>query len=114
MNLFATLYLDEDVAPLIAILLRNRSFNAVTARDEQMLSEPDPVQLAYATSLERCILTHNRGDYEMLHREYISSGRFHWGIIIAARRGPHQVSDRVARLLDTLTADEIANQLFYV
>ena len=30
------------------------------------------------------------------------------------RRNPYEIAERVAMLLDTLTADEIANQLLYI
>jgi len=38
----------------------------------------------------------------------------HAGILIAKRRNPYQIAERVAILLDTLTADEISNQLLYI
>lgn len=72
MNLFASVYLDEDVSVLVAVLLQARGFDTTTARDERMLTQPDPAQLIYAVTLERCILTHNRLDYEQLHYEYLS------------------------------------------
>jgi hypothetical protein len=60
MNLFGKLYLDEDVSVLVDILMKARGFNAVTARDQQLLGAHDPAQLAHAVSLGRCIATHNR------------------------------------------------------
>jgi len=114
MKLFASLYLDEDVSVLIATLLRARGFDVVTTRDENMLGQADPFQLAHATSLERCIVTHNRVDFERLHQERLASGRAHFGIIVAARRSPYEIARRLAMLLNTLTADEIENQLLYI
>jgi hypothetical protein len=35
---------------------------------------------------------------------------FHAGVLIAKRRNPYEIAERVAILLDTLTADEIAHQ----
>lgn len=91
-----------------------RGLDVTTAREENMLGKPDEEQLAYAASLERCILTHNRGDFEGLHAAYLTNDKRHAGIITANRRSPYEVARRVAILLDALTADEIANQLFYI
>ncbi len=114
MKLFATSYLDEDVSALVATLLRVRGLDVTTAREENMLGKSDEEQLACAVSLNRCLLTHNRGDFEKLHTDYMTSGKQHAGIIIANRRSPYEIARRVAILLDTLTADEIENQLLYI
>jgi hypothetical protein len=114
MKLFATSYLDEDVSVLVAVLLRVRGFDVVTARDENMLGKPDAEQLAHAASLGRCILTHNRGDFETLHADYLANAKHHFGIIIANRRSPYEIARRAAILFDTLTADEFENQLLYI
>lgn len=68
MKLFAELYLDEDVSALTAILLRGRGLNVVTALAEHTLGQDDAAQLAHAAALGRCIITHNRLDFEQLHR----------------------------------------------
>jgi predicted nuclease of predicted toxin-antitoxin system len=114
MKLFAELYLDEDVSVFIATLLQARGFKATTARDEGKLSQDDPDQLAHAASIGHCLVTHNRVHFEQLHEEYLAGGNQHFGIIIAARRSPFEVARRLAVLLNTLTADELQNQLFYI
>lgn len=114
MNLFADLYLDEDVSVLVATLLRVRGFNVTTTRDQAMLGQPDECQLARATELSRCIITHNRVDYEQLHRRYLTTGQKHFGIIVGARRDAYELARRIAKLLDTLSADELENQIFYI
>ncbi|HLB46557.1 MAG TPA: DUF5615 family PIN-like protein [Anaerolineales bacterium] len=114
MKLFATSYLDEDVSVLVATLLRVRGYDVATARKEHMLGKPDEEQLTCAVSLGRCILTHNRGDFEQLHADCLASGKHHAGIIIANRRSPYEIARRIAILFDALTADEIENQLVYI
>lgn len=114
MKLFATLYLDEDVSVLVATLLQVRGLDVTTAREQGMLGKSDETQLSYAVSLDRCILTHNRLDFEKLHADYIATGKHHAGIIIATRRNPRDLARRVSILCDSLTADEIANQLLYI
>ena len=114
MKLFADLYLDEDVSVLVAALLRGRGLDAVTAVAEDMLGLDDSAQLAHAAAIGRCVVTHNRVHFELLHRQYLASGRDHAGIVVATRRAPHEIASRIVMLLNTLTADEIRNQLLYV
>jgi len=46
----------------------------------------DEHQLQEAADAERALLTHNPADFERLYREWLESGRWHAGIIIARRR----------------------------
>ena len=114
MTIFAQVYIDEDVDILVATLLIARGLDATTARQQRTLGELDPQQLAFAASMGRCMLTHNRLDFEELHTNYVLNNQTHAGIIIAKRRNSYEIAERVAMLLDTLTADEIANQLLYI
>jgi len=112
--LFIAIYLDEDVGVVIANLLSALRFRAVTARDAGRLGYSDPEQLAYAATQGFCALTHNREDFEELHRQYLATGRNHSGIIIAVRRPPYEISDCLLRLIYRFTADEMRNQLLYI
>lgn len=114
MKLFATIYTDEDVSKLVATLLRARGFDVTTTIEQEMLSRSDSQQLAYATSVDRCLLTHNRVDFERLHLEYMTAELPHSGIIVVPQKNAYEIAQRVAILLNSLTADEIANQLLYV
>ena len=58
--------------------------------------------------------SYNRVDFEKLHLAYISEKKQHSGIIICPEKTAYEVVERVVIILDTLTADEIANQLLYV
>jgi hypothetical protein len=68
----------------------------------------------FAVAEGRCIVTHNRHDFVALHTQYVTTNQTHMGIVVAAMRQPGDIADRLAHLLDTYTADEIAGQLFYV
>lgn len=50
-------YLDENMNPEIAIQLRRRGIDAVSARDATMLRTGDPEQLQYAASVDRVLCT---------------------------------------------------------
>jgi len=114
MTLFARIYLDEDVDILVAALVSARGIDATTVKQQEMLGKPDVEQLTFSSSLGRCILTHNRLDFEKLHTNFLNNNQIHAGVLIAKRRNPYEIAERIAVLLDTLTADEIANQLFYI
>jgi predicted nuclease of predicted toxin-antitoxin system len=64
MKIFASLYTDEDIANLVATLLKTRGLDVLTTLDAGMTGYSDDRQLAYAVSEERCLLTHNRVDFD--------------------------------------------------
>jgi hypothetical protein len=79
-----------------------------------MLGRDDTEQLEKAISLQRCLFTHNRIHYEGLQRKALAEEKKHFGIVIGSRRNAYELARRIAVLLNTLTADEIENQLLDV
>ena len=112
--MFISIYLDEDVDLLIAELVAARGFTATTARDEGQLRRSDAEQLDYAVARRLCMVTHNRRHFKELHDQYMAAGRTHAGIIIAFRKRPYIITDRLTHILQTITADEMRNQLLYI
>jgi predicted nuclease of predicted toxin-antitoxin system len=113
-QLFIELYLDEDVSVLVADLLRARGFVATTTQEAGNLGSSDRVQLESAIKRAQALLTHNRADFEALAREFFSSGRSHNGIIVAVRRPPNDIVKRLLAILNSVTSDEIENQIRYL
>ncbi|MCB0012061.1 MAG: DUF5615 family PIN-like protein [Anaerolineales bacterium] len=113
-RLFIELYLDEDVNIMVADLLQSRGFVAETTRDGGQLGNSDREQLEYAVAHQKAILTHNRRDFEILAAQYAESGQDHSGIILAVRHSPYEIVRRLLRILDHVTADEMANQIRYI
>lgn len=113
-KLFIELYLDEDVDVFLAQLLRARGFRVMTTQEAKQIGSSDREQLRFAESQDRTLLTHNRVDFETLARRYYEEKKAHTGIIIATRRPPKELCRRVLRLLNEITADEIANQIRYI
>ena len=76
----ALLYADEDFPHPVADALRSLGHDVLTALDAGQANQkiPDEQVLAYATSLDRAVLTHNRRDYIRLHR----ANAQHAGIIV--------------------------------
>ena len=84
--MFASLYTDEDMSALVATLLKSRGLDVTTVPDQKTLGKTDREQLEYAVSLNRCLITHNRVDFERLHLQYIRENQQHFGIIIVPRK----------------------------
>jgi predicted nuclease of predicted toxin-antitoxin system len=113
-SIFVELYLDEDVDVLVADLLKAKGFVAVTARDAGLLHKDDYVQLEYAISQRKALLTHNRADFENLAQEHFITGKLHYGIILAVRHSPYEIARRLLIILNQVTADEMKDQLRYI
>jgi hypothetical protein len=107
------LYTDEDMSTLVATLLRSRGLNITTAPEQSTLGQSDRHQLEFATSLNRCILTHNRVDFEQLHLQYIELEIQHAGIILVPQKNAYEIAQRVAILITSIVPDAIFNQLLY-
>lgn len=113
MSIFASLYMDEDMSALVATLLRSRGLDVTTVPEQLTLGKTDSEQLEFAASLGRCLVTHNRVDFERLHLQFIEEGREHCGIIVVPQKTAYEVVQRVGVLVNTLTVDSINNQLLY-
>lgn len=87
---------------------------ASTTREAGQLGRSDIKQLEYAVSQRKTLLTHNRADFEWLARQYFLTGQRHFGIIIAVRRPPYEIAQRLWTILNQVTADEMENQLRYL
>jgi predicted nuclease of predicted toxin-antitoxin system len=115
--LFIRLYLDQDVHPELAAMLRKDGFDCQTTAEATMLDRDDDEQLAYATSCDRCILSFNVRHFAVLAREWAQAGKSHAGIVVT-----QQVSKKylgylhglVHEFLNTTTADEIRNAYRYL
>ncbi|MGK7947940.1 MAG: DUF5615 family PIN-like protein [Xenococcaceae cyanobacterium] len=111
--MLASLYTDEDMSALVATLLKSRGLDVATVPEQATLGKTDSEQLKFATSLGRCLLTHNRVDFERLHLQYINESKQHSGIIIVPQKNAYEVARRIAILVSALTVEEINNQLLY-
>jgi predicted nuclease of predicted toxin-antitoxin system len=113
-KLFIELYLDEDVDVLVADLLRARGFAVTTTVEAGQLHNDDDAQLAYAVTHDKAFLTHNRKDFEDRAQAYFAAGQHHPGIIIAVRRSPYDIAQRLLVMLNQVTADEMRDQVRYI
>lgn len=91
-RIFSNLYLDEDVSVLIAALLQPQGFDVLTTREAHNLGQSDSFQLLFAAVQHRAILTHNRGDFESLHRSALANSSPMPGLSLRTGEHPMQMS----------------------
>jgi len=109
------LYLDADVHKRLALELRRRGYDAISAREVGMDKASDPEQLAFAVSEKRALLSFNVRDFVLLHSRYVAEGKVHYGVIVS----PYQYSvgealRRILTLLGSVSAEDMMNRLEYL
>jgi Domain of unknown function (DUF5615) len=75
-------YLDEDLSPSIALLLRQRGLDATSVHEVGTSQLGDRAQLEYATREGRRIVTRNVVDFLELARDAVASNTRHAGIVL--------------------------------
>jgi len=78
-----TFYLDENLSPRIAEMLRARGLDAVSAHEVPGNTQlDDRSQLLYAASARRASVTCDIDDFAELTGEFIATNREHAGIVL--------------------------------
>src|SRR5712692_2736597 len=116
-ELFLRLYLDRHVMTRLAVDLRGRGFDALTTQEASKDTASDEEQLAFATAESRAILTFNIRDFAPLDEQWQAAGRAHAGIVVSQQLGSRQyglVVQRMLRLLNHFTAEEMVNNLVHL
>ena len=80
------LYLDENLSPRIADLLRTRGLDAVSAHEAGNTQLDDRAQLDYAVREGRALVTCDVGDFIALAGEMIAANAEHAGIVFVSSR----------------------------
>ena len=108
------LYLDEDVHKKVALSLRLKGYDVISAHEVDNQGIPDYDQLKYAVSEQRAIFTFNVGDFSRLYKEYAVSGKRHFGILLSKQTPFGETVKRLTNFLFTHTDSEIRNNLFWI
>ena len=75
-------YLDEDLVPAVAQLLRRRGIDTTSAQEAGNAQLDDRAELAFATREGRAIVTANVVDFIELARDAVAANTEHAGIIL--------------------------------
>jgi predicted nuclease of predicted toxin-antitoxin system len=110
------LYLDEDVIPELARILRSQGDDVVSAHEVGALHLSDEDQLTRATSEDRAILTFNYADFLVIGEEWFLAGRAHACIVISYhqyhRRELGSLRRATIALLESVSAEELRDSVF--
>ena len=108
------LLIDEDTHLVLAEALRNRGYDALHVREVGRLGRDDQAQMAFAVQQQRCFLTCNVGEFVVMHGNYMTSGRDHFGIIVTAQKPIGLMLRQILRFLQSHSASDVHSQLFFL
>jgi predicted nuclease of predicted toxin-antitoxin system len=105
------LHLNEHLAWHLAEQLRKLGFDVTSTIELGLLEDDDETQLAFAASQQRAIVSINHQHFAPLHARHLAEGKVHWGIILSTEEPTSVLRRRLLRLLNTLSADDLKNQM---
>jgi predicted nuclease of predicted toxin-antitoxin system len=92
-------YLDEDLSPKIAAILRRGGVDALSAHEVDMCEMPDQKLLEFAPREKRCLVTRNRDDFIKITLQFFNSHLPHCGVLIIPHTIPGDQFSRIANLI---------------
>lgn len=75
-------YLDEDISPRVAEILRGYQVDVTSAHEVYMEGASDRQQMEYAASKGMAMVTRNRNDFVRLTVQFFNEQRPHCGVLI--------------------------------
>ena len=115
--LYASLYIDEDVTAQLAVLVRQRGFQAASALEVGLAGQSDDEQLAYAAAHGMVLLTFNQHDFILVAKRWSAEGRQHAGILLSDQFTRQQFGEllrHVLSFLNTVSAEEMLKTVRYL
>ena len=104
------LYFDADSMERAVVSgLRARGIDATSALEVRMSDSSNEEQLEFARTECRVLFTFNVSDFQRIHTQYLSQGKPHAGITLAAQQR-YSVGERIRRL-QTLIAARSAEEM---
>ena len=94
-------YLDEDLSPNIAELLRGLGVDCISAHDAGMIQASDLEQLEFASRKKRCLVTKNRDDFIRSTVQFFNDHLAHCGVLIVPKTFS---GDRFSLIAEALSA----------
>lgn len=105
------LFLDEDIRSLLAKILRERGYDAMSVVERKIFGISDEKLLNQALSEERALVTFNVRHFVLLHDKYWKE---HWGIILSPQLPLKRLLSKLLRLLATKSKEEIKGHLIWL
>ena len=105
------IYLDEDVRPILADILRERGYDTISTLESKMIGSTDKAQMDFAIQEERAILTHNIKDFVQMHRVYQDK---HYGIILSEQISLKELLRRILRFLAQTKSNKVKGQIIWL
>lgn len=96
-------YLDEDLSPKAAEILRHLGRQAASTQESGNRGADDETQLAYAAQTGAALVTRNRDDFIALTARFFEEGRDHAGVIIVPYSIPADEPAILPKLLAKLS-----------
>ena len=93
-------YLDEDISPRVAEILRKRGVDAVSAHDIGKAGASDEDQFAEAVSRKAAIVTRIRDDFITLTVQAFENTSPHHGLVVVSHSIPGSDFRRMAGMLE--------------
>lgn len=92
-------YLDEDISPKGAFLLRQREIDVKSSHEADRNGTSDMTQLEFASQEGRSLVTRNRNDFILLTVRFFQEQRPHGGVLIVPSTIPAYPLDRLVKTL---------------
>lgn len=108
------LYLDEDISPTVAVVLRSRGYDAVSAHEAGMKGKSDKEQLDFAIKNKRVLLTFNARHFTPLVEEYYRNGKEHFGIVVSKKVDLSEMVRLIVNMIKRLTGNDLKNSLMWL
>jgi predicted nuclease of predicted toxin-antitoxin system len=107
-------YLDADVHPVVARILRGRGFDVLSTDEAGRPQASDREQLDFSVRTGRAIVTFNVADFVREARGYADEGRDHCGIIVSDQLEVGELVRRLTRVLGRYSAAEMINRFVWL
>ena len=108
------LLLDEDVRVKLGEILRQRGYDVLHVLEADRAGKTDIEQLAYATSQQRAILTHNIRDFGRLNKQFHDERKEHFGILFSDQIPLRELLRRALRFLARYVAEDVKNNTLWL
>ena len=107
-------YLDADVHPIVARVLRGRGVDALSANEAGHRQASDREQLDFAIVRRRALVTFNVADFVREARGYALEGRDHCGIVVSDQLEIGDLVRRMTKVLGVCSASDMINRFVWL